>query len=116
MLKLYIMKDQTKLIAALLIGAAAGAAVGLLLAPNRGEDLRGDIADYVNDLVDSAKGKTQSAVNDLKNYGTNMVGKVKSKIYDGVDDANDYGHEHITEVKSKVKATANDANNAVQAI
>lgn len=51
------MKDQTKIIAALLVGAVAGAAIGLLLAPESGEELRGDIADYVNDLVEKSKDK-----------------------------------------------------------
>ena len=63
------MKDQTRVIAALLIGAAAGAALGLLLAPEKGETTRDGIADFINDLIDNAKNKAQSATNDLKEYG-----------------------------------------------
>ncbi|HEY0244585.1 MAG TPA: YtxH domain-containing protein [Mucilaginibacter sp.] len=108
------MKDQTKIIAALLVGAAAGAALGLLLAPNSGEGLRNDIADYVNDLVASAKDKAQSTVGDLKEYGSNVVDKAKSKFSGGVEDAKEYGNNGINEAKSKVKATANDLNDSIQ--
>ncbi|MDB5010411.1 MAG: YtxH protein [Mucilaginibacter sp.] len=108
------MKDQTKIIAALLVGAAAGAALGLLLAPDSGERLRGDIAEYVDELVGSAKDKAQSTMNDLKEYGSNAVDKAKSKFSDQVEEAKDYGNSSVNDAKSKVKATANDMNNSVQ--
>ncbi|OOQ61151.1 YtxH domain-containing protein [Mucilaginibacter pedocola] len=115
------MKDQGKIIAALLIGAAAGAALGLLLAPEKGEDLRGDIADYVNDLVESAKNKAQSTADNLKEYGSNAVNSVKSKYSDLVGEANkvvDSARGTVEDVastaKSKAKATADDWNNSVQ--
>jgi gas vesicle protein len=112
--KAEIMKDQTKIIAALLVGAAAGAALGLLLAPDSGEGLRGDIAEYVNDLVSSAKNKAQSTVDDLKEYSNNAVDRAKSKFNGGVEDAKEYGSNGVNEAKSKVKATANDLNDSIQ--
>lgn len=108
------MKDQAKIIAALLVGAAAGAALGLLLAPDTGEGLRSDIAGYVNDLVSTAKDKAQSTVGDLKEYGSNVVDKAKSKFNSGVEDAREYGDNGINEAKSKVKVTANDLNDSIQ--
>ncbi len=104
------MKDQTKIIAALLAGAAAGAVLGLLLAPEKGEGLRSDIADYVNDLVASAKNRMQSAVGDLKEYGSSTIDRVRSKIYNEAEDAKDH---IISEAHSKVKATAKELSNSI---
>src|SRR6202000_1646479 len=102
------MKDQAKIIAALLVGAAAGAALGLLFAPDSGEGLRGDIADYVNDLVSSAKDKAQSTADDLRAYGNNAVEKAKARFSNDVENAQEYATNGVNEGKAKVKATAND--------
>ena len=74
------MKDTGRIIAALLIGAAAGAALGLLLAPEKGETLRGNIADSINDLVDSAKDAMMSKARDIKKYSSGIYGKARSKF------------------------------------
>jgi len=108
------MKDQTKIIAALLVGAAAGAALGLLLAPDSGEGLRGDIADYVNDLMSSAKVKARSTADGLKEYGNNAVDKAKSRFSDSIENAKAYGSSGVNDAKSKVKVTANDLNDSIQ--
>ena len=119
------MKDQTRVIAALLIGAAAGAALGLLLAHEKGETVREGIADFVNDLVESAKTKAQSTTKDIKEFGTNVYGQAKSKINDVIGDVSEYRDEAMEsaksaarnageQAKSKVKATAGDWNNSVQ--
>lgn len=130
------MKDQTKVIAALLIGAAAGAAIGLLLAPESGSELREDIADYVNDLVEKAKNQAQTTADDIKQYGSNVYDKAKSKFTGLVNDLSDYkddvvggaqskaqgaadqakqyGEEAYDNAKSKVKSTANEWNSSIQ--
>ena len=115
------MKDQTKVIAALLVGAAAGAAIGLLLAPESGSELREDIADYVNDLFEKAKNQAQNTVGDVKDYTNTVVDKAKSKFNGIVGDAADYKDEAVDaaeskagEAKDKVKSTANDWNNSIQ--
>jgi len=122
------MKDQTRVIAALLIGAAAGAAIGLLLAPEKGETLREGIADYIGDLVDAAKNKAQSTTSGVKEYSNNVYEKAKSKLSGVLSDAADYkdsaanavndlkdkAETKIDEAKAKLKSGANDLNHSVQ--
>src|SRR6185312_6228745 len=125
------MKDQTKVIAALLIGAAAGAALGLLLAPEKGETVRDGIADYINDLIESAKSKAQSTTDDLKQFGNGAFARAKSKFgnaaNNGSESANhaadtvkteashvkDEPKHHYNGIKNKAKSTANDWNNTI---
>jgi gas vesicle protein len=126
------MKDQTKVIAALLIGAAAGAALGLLLAPEKGETVRDGIADYINDLVDSAKERAIAKTNDVKKYGSDLYDKAKNTITDAIGDATDYKDQAIDTARAKgqdlkneaqrrfndgkasVKNGSNDVNDAIQ--
>jgi gas vesicle protein len=126
------MKDTGRIIAALLIGAAAGAALGLLLAPEKGETLRGEIGDHINDLVDSAKDAMLSKANDIKRYGSGLYGKAKSKFEGAVNELNDQKesivenaaekgrelknqvHSKINEGKAHVKNGSNEVNDAIQ--
>ena len=126
------MKDQTRVIAALLIGAAAGAALGLLLAPEKGETLRDGIADYINDLVDGAKEKAAAKANDIKQYGSGLYDKAKSKINDVTGELIDYRDDAVeaartkgqnlkdeaqrrfNEGKAHVKNGSNDVNDTIQ--
>src|ERR1700743_474676 len=102
------MKDQTKIIAALLIGAAAGAALGLLLAPEKGETIRDGIADYLNDLVETAKNKAQSASGDLKEFGTNAFNSAKAKFSGVADNVSDYKDNVVETAKAKAKNVADE--------
>lgn len=126
------MKDQTRVIAALLIGAAAGAALGILLAPEKGETLRDGIADYINELLEATKNKAQATGSNIKEYGNNAVEKVKTKFSGMVNDVYDYEGDVVNSAKneaknihdkamhnfngakSKIKSTAADMNDAVQ--
>jgi gas vesicle protein len=47
--------EKGRLIAALLIGAAAGAALGLLLAPRKGSETRDMFAEKASELADELK-------------------------------------------------------------
>jgi len=123
------MKDQTKIIAALLVGAAAGAALGLLLAPDSGAGTRDGIAEYINDLIESAKDKAQTTASGVKDYsnsvynnaktkindlvGDDVIGNVKSKASDVADQAKAYGEDAVNNAKAKAKSNLDDLNTIV---
>ena len=115
------MKESGKIIVALLAGAAVGAAVALLLAPSSGADLREDISDYMNDLVDNVKGKAS----DLREYGSNALERSKSKFRNAVNDLSNYkddlvdkaktrAGEAVENARSHIKGASDQANDAIQ--
>ena len=68
------------------VGGIVGAAVGLLLAPKTGRDLRSDVASQAATLKDkgvtlssTAKEKTVLLSNQIKEQSSQLVDKVKSK-------------------------------------
>lgn len=76
------MTQRTKLIVGVLSAAAVGAAIGLLLAPDSGNNTRRNIgrtagswASTVGDLLENAKGELTSAVTKGKNSGRRMANK-----------------------------------------
>jgi gas vesicle protein len=66
------MNDTYKIISALLAGFAVGAAAGILLAPEKGSDLRLKISDTVSEWADS--------IADAANSGMESVEDIKEKV------------------------------------
>ena len=58
--------STTKILLGFLAGAAAGAIVGILFAPDKGSETRRKIADESNDLADNLKGKINNLVDGVK--------------------------------------------------
>jgi gas vesicle protein len=130
------MKDKAKIVAALLVGAAAGAALGILLAPDKGDETRKDITDFFAELVEATKERAQTKANNIKDYGNNVYNNAKSKFSGIVHGASEHGdevidaakekagkvagtvrnhaHEAVDHVKSKIKNGSNDVNDAIQ--
>jgi gas vesicle protein len=126
------MKDQGKIIIALLAGAAVGAAVALLLAPSSGSELREDISDYFDDIAGTVRNKAESAANSVREYSNNAIERSKSKFRSTVNDLSNYkdgitdkvktrannaveaGRDAIEHAKSRVKGAADDANDSIQ--
>jgi gas vesicle protein len=68
-------------IATFAVGAGIGAALALLFAPKSGEELRGDIADGVNDGVNQVR----STGKDLKRRAQRVVDMAKDQVQDAID-------------------------------
>jgi gas vesicle protein len=83
------MANNGKIMAALLLGAAAGATLGVLFAPDKGSETRKKIADRASELG--------GTLNDSINKGKDVVNSLKDRVSGKVE-----------EVKEKAQQTAND--------
>ena len=63
------------------VGAAAGAVAGILLAPKSGVELRGDISEGVGDAVNQVR----SSGKDLRHRAQKLVNSAKVRVEDAVD-------------------------------
>ncbi len=80
------MKDNSKTLIALLAGVAAGAALGLLFAPEKGLETRDKLSDSLKNLGDSIKNKAAEEIDNLTEFKEKVVSKIKSKIQTAEDD------------------------------
>jgi len=74
------MSDNSKVLIGLLAGLAAGAALGLLLAPEKGSDTRDKLSQSLKDLADTIKDKAADEINNLTSLKDKVVDSVKSKL------------------------------------
>ena len=69
------MKNGSKILLSFIIGALAGAATGLLLAPNEGKVTRKKIKDSITDLSN----KTKETINDLSEKTKETINDLSEK-------------------------------------
>ncbi|MFC5284173.1 YtxH domain-containing protein [Pedobacter alpinus] len=74
------MKDNSKTVVALLAGLAAGAALGLLFAPEKGSETRDKLSDSLKNLGDSIKEKAAEEIDNLTEFKDKVVSNIKSKL------------------------------------
>ena len=72
--------DGTKVILALLAGVAAGAALGILFAPEKGTDTRDKLSESLNSLTDTIKETAAAELEKLSGLKTKVVDNIKTKL------------------------------------
>jgi len=74
------MNDNSKVVVALLAGLAAGAALGILFAPDKGDETRDKLSQSLKDLGDSIKDKAADEINNLASLKDKVVTSIKTKL------------------------------------
>ena len=74
------MTDNSKVIVALLVGVAAGAALGILFAPDKGTETRDKLSESLKTLGESIKETASAEIENLINLKTKVVDNIKTKI------------------------------------
>jgi gas vesicle protein len=103
-----------KVILGVLGGLAAGAILGIMLAPDKGDKTRKKIMDKSNDYADELKDKLDTLLGTINkkyekiwNEGEKIIAGGKSKL----DDAKNEGENLIAEGKSKFYDAKNEIKN-----
>jgi gas vesicle protein len=69
--------STTKTLLGFIAGAAVGAALGILFAPDKGTETRRKISEQSNDLADNLKGKFTDLVDGVKDKFSSLKGEAE---------------------------------------
>jgi len=98
-----------KVVGALVLGAAAGAALGVLFAPKKGSETRQDIADNAKKMSKNLKNKFKGQVDDLKS----QVAKAEKFLEDNASNLKDSVQDKVANAKNTVENKYADAKNSI---
>jgi gas vesicle protein len=90
------LNGTVKLVGALVIGALAGAAIGILFAPDKGSKTRNNIADGAKDLASDIKKKMTDEAAALRQKAEDLENLAKDKVEEVLDNG-----KHKTEDTAK---------------
>lgn len=92
------MSDNGKILGALVLGAAAGAVLGILFAPGKGSELREKIRGGAGDILDELTEKIKE--------GKETLSELKEKVASKAEDIKSMAESEFENVKGKVKQTS----------
>jgi gas vesicle protein len=100
------MTNNGKVLSALLLGAAAGAVLGLLFAPEKGSDIRKKIQDGAEDLLDQLSDKMDEAkdtLSELKDKGMRAASDLKDNVLSKAERIKQDAEEELKHANNKMK-------------
>jgi len=74
------MNDNSKVVVSLLAGLAAGAALGILFAPEKGNETRDKLTESLKNLSDSIRETAATEIDNLVGMKDKIVDNIKTKI------------------------------------
>ncbi|EHQ28008.1 YtxH domain-containing protein [Mucilaginibacter paludis] len=83
------MNDNSKVVIALLAGLAAGAALGILFAPDAGTETRDKLTESLKNLGDSIKETAAAEIDNLTGLKDKVINNLKTKIKSAEDEYQD---------------------------
>ena len=90
------MKSTSKIFLGVITAAAAGAVIGMLFAPDKGNEIRSKVKKTANEWADEllnairrGKSQYQDAKDELRNKAYEMKGKAQQKVEDLADEADE---------------------------
>jgi gas vesicle protein len=87
------MNDNSKVVIAVLAGLAAGTALGILIAPERGAETRDKLTESLKKLGDSIRDTAATEIDNLVEMKDKIVDTLKTKI-NGVEEEYQDDLEH----------------------
>ncbi|MVN22792.1 YtxH domain-containing protein [Mucilaginibacter arboris] len=115
------MKSSVETLGVFLLGTAVGAALGILFAPEAGEETRNTLVETATNSWDSIKEKIKTGEDELNQYKDQaveykdqVVDQAKSKVKEYKDQATGYKDQVVDQAKSKVKDEAAGLNDKIQ--
>jgi gas vesicle protein len=97
------MANNGKLVAALLLGAAAGATLGVLYAPEKGSETRRRIAGRASELGEEISDRISRGKEAVTNLKDRVTGKVDEMRSSGNSRSEEY--QNSTEAKGRTRTT-----------